>query len=157
MNNKILSIAYGSNLNLPMMHERCPTAFILCQGKVENYEILFRGKGDVGGLSEVMATIEPCEGSSVPVAVWDIQESDEVALDIYEEYPEYYRKQILDVVCGDKTVQATAYIINDGHFLGLPDEEYLNSIREGYESAGFDYSIIESAVERTKSLMSTAK
>jgi uncharacterized protein YozE (UPF0346 family) len=72
-----LYIAYGSNLNLEKMRQRCPTAKVVGAGVVRNWRLLFR----------VVATIEQCKGKQVPVLIWDIQPQDEAALDIYEGYP----------------------------------------------------------------------
>ncbi len=44
-----LYIAYGSNLNLPQMGRRCPTAKVVGTSEIKNYELLFRG----------VATVEP--------------------------------------------------------------------------------------------------
>jgi hypothetical protein len=49
-----LYIAYGSNLNLPQMAFRCPTAEVVGAGEVKGYEMLFRG-----GRRGAVATIEP--------------------------------------------------------------------------------------------------
>lgn len=44
MNRKpTLYIAYGSNLNLPQMAKRCPTAEVVGASRLKNYELLFRG------------------------------------------------------------------------------------------------------------------
>ena len=36
-------LAYGSNLNVPQMRRRCPTATILGTAKLRGWELLFRG------------------------------------------------------------------------------------------------------------------
>ena len=60
-----LYIAYGSNLNLPQMALRCPTAEVVGKSELKDYELLFRG-----GRRGAVATVEPKEGSSVPVLLW---------------------------------------------------------------------------------------
>ena len=35
-------IAYGSNLNIAQMDERCPGAQPVCTAKLEDYELVFR-------------------------------------------------------------------------------------------------------------------
>ena len=41
-------------------------------------------------------TIEPKEGSRVPVAAWEVSAEDELALDRYEGFPTfYYKKEML--------------------------------------------------------------
>ena len=39
----MLYIAYGSNLNLPQMAFRCPTAKVVGASEIESCELLFRG------------------------------------------------------------------------------------------------------------------
>lgn len=71
-----LYIAYGSNLNLPQMALRCPTAEVVGKSELKDYELLFRG-----GRRGAVATVEPKEGSSVPVLLWKIRKQDEASLD----------------------------------------------------------------------------
>ena len=71
-------IAYGSNLNVYQMRYRCPNARIIGTAVMLNYELLFKGSKTGSYL-----TIEPKDGSSVPVAVWETTTADELALDRY--------------------------------------------------------------------------
>ncbi len=144
MKSETLYIAYGSNLNLPQMAFRCPTARVVGASKIKDYELLFRG-----GPGRSVATVEPLKGSSVPVLLWKLKERDLQALDRYEGYPSFYRKEILDVELGGKTVSAMVYIMNDGHPFGSPSDYYLNTIMEGYRSAGFNTELLEQAVEKS--------
>jgi uncharacterized protein (UPF0335 family) len=41
------------------------------------------------------------------------------------------------------------YIMNDGHPFGSPSDYYLDTIMEGYQSAGFDTEFLEKAVEKS--------
>jgi gamma-glutamylcyclotransferase (GGCT)/AIG2-like uncharacterized protein YtfP len=144
MKSETLYIAYGSNLNLPQMSFRCPTAKVVGTSEIKDYELLFRG-----GRRSSVATVEPLKGSSVPVLLWKLKEKDLQALDRYEGYPSFYRKEILPVELKGKTVHAMVYIMNDGHHFGAPSDYYLNTILEGYRSAGFDTEILERAVEKS--------
>ena len=87
-----LYIAYGSNLNLEQMAFRCPTAKVVGKSELKDYELLFRG-----GRRGAVATVEPKAGSTVPVLVWEIQKKDEASLDLYEGYPNFYDKQMLEI------------------------------------------------------------
>lgn len=143
-------IAYGSNLNLPQMKQRCPTATVVGTSEIEGYELLFRGSK-----TGSYATIEPCEGSKVPVLIWSVKPEDELALDRYEGYPRFYGKEAMDLEVADKQVSAFVYIMTDGQQLGVPSEYYLKTIEDGYETAGFDVAVLEKALDRTKELMET--
>lgn len=143
-----LYIAYGSNLNLPQMAHRCPTAEVAGTGELKDYELLFRG-----GRRGAVATVEPKEGSSVPVLLWKIRELDEAALDRYEGYPRLYDKQHLDVELNGKTVSAMVYIMTPGHGFGIPSDYYADVIHQGYESAGFDVQVLEDAIDHAWDLV----
>ncbi|BAE86433.1 MULTISPECIES: gamma-glutamylcyclotransferase family protein [Desulfitobacteriaceae] len=144
MKSENLYIAYGSNLNLPQMAFRCPTAKVVGASEIKGYELLFRG-----GRKSAVATVEPLKGSSVPVLLWKLKERDLQSLDRYEGFPSFYRKEILEVELRGKTVPAMVYIMNDGHPFGSPSDYYLNTILEGYQSAGFDTEFLEQAVEKS--------
>lgn len=136
-----LYIAYGSNLNLPQMAFRCPTAEIAGKSELKGYELLFRG-----GRRGAVATVEPKDGGSVPVLLWKIREADEEALDRYEGYPHFYEKQMMEVELDGKPVSAMVYVMTPGHEFGIPSDYYADVIREGYETAGFDLQILEDAI-----------
>jgi hypothetical protein len=144
MKNKTMYIAYGSNLNLPQMAFRCPTAKVIGASEIKDYELLFRG-----GHRGSVATVEPLKGSNVPVLLWTLKGKDLQVLDRYEGYPSFYRKEILDVELGGKNIPAMVYIMNDGHPFGSPSDYYLNTILEGYKSVGFDTEFLERAVEKS--------
>ena len=108
-------IAYGSNLNVAQMKRRCPTATILATANLKGYELLFKGS-----LTGSYLTIENNERSSVPVAIWEVNLTDELALDRYEGYPNfYYKKNIkLTLILSIKLDTLTARILKlsgDGH------------------------------------------
>ncbi|HEX2925292.1 MAG TPA: gamma-glutamylcyclotransferase family protein [Ruminiclostridium sp.] len=152
MNKKTLYIAYGSNLNLRQMALRCPTARMAGASKIEGYELLFRG-----GSSHSVATVEPLKDSNVPVLLWTLKDRDVQALDRYEGYPNLYRKEIVNVELKGKTVPAMIYLMNEGHPFGSPSDNYLDTIMEGYRSAGFDTEFLEQAVEKSIKLVAQQK
>lgn len=140
MNNK-LYIAYGSNLNLEQMANRCPTAKAVGVSKINNYRLVFRGAH-----AGAVATIEPYKGGSVPVLLWEITPADEAALNRYEGWPYLYRKETLKVRLGGKQVTAMVYIMNEGRPFGQPSCFYYSTILEGYKSADFNIDILRKAV-----------
>lgn len=100
-------IAYGSNLNLKQMARRCPTAKAVKATCLHNYRLMFRGKGTA------VATIEKHKGGKVPILIWQLQSNDEHNLDIYEGFPNLYRKETLKVTVNGRRVQAMVYIMNE--------------------------------------------
>ena len=133
-------LAYGSNLNLAQMAQRCPTAKRLGTAMLDGYGLEFRGQN-----GHAVATIDPGP-SSVPALLWRIKPQDEESLDVYEGWPHFYRKETVDVELDGKPVSAMVYIMNDGYDLAAPDSYYLHSIREGYQAAGFDEAALDAAV-----------
>lgn len=138
-----LYLAYGSNMNQPQMAFRCPTARVVGIGELKGYELLFRGMRE-----SAVATIEPKEGSTVPVLLWKIRQADEEALDIYEGYPRFYGKEMLQVEVDGKTMSAMGYVMTPGHELGIPSAGYADTIREGYEQCGLDTKPLEDAIQK---------
>ena len=80
-------LAYGSNLNVQQMRYRCPDATIFGTAEIPDYQLLFKGS-----MTGFYLTIEKKEGSTVPVAVWEVSECDERNLDAYEGCPNFYYK-----------------------------------------------------------------
>lgn len=137
-----LYIAYGSNLNLRQMAARCPSATVYAAGRLNNWELVFRGSP---GNSH--ATIRRKKGSSVPVLVWSISPSDEYQLDIYEGYPKYYYKQNIMVDIAGKKRKAMVYIMDRSRCPGAPSQYYINTIRQGYMDNDLDMSYFDSSLE----------
>ena len=141
-----LYIAYGSNMNIEQMVHRCRTAKVIGTSVLKGYRLLFRGEHE-----GAVATVEPSEGDSVPVVVWEITPNDEAALDRYEGFPTFYRKETVLVEVNCKPTEAMIYIMNiEDRFgnkreLGNPSPHYYASIRDGYKAAGFDLEILRSA------------
>lgn len=143
-----LYVAYGSNMNLPQMALRCPTAEVVGTSELKDFELLFRGSR-----SSAVATVEPKEGSSVPVLLWKIREADEASLDQYEGYPRFYDKQHVEVELDGKTVSAMVYIMTPGHEFGMPSDWYADVIRQGYETAGLDVQVLTDAIDHAWELV----
>ena len=135
-------IAYGSNMNLEQIERRCPGARVAGKGWLKDHRLFFAGRSEAA-----VASIEPAEGHAVPVVLWEITPRDEQALDRYEGYPWFYGKQDLTVEVNGKQVSAMVYVMGPGFAYGAPSKSYLDCIREGYASAGFDTAVLDEAVE----------
>ena len=143
-------LAYGSNLNLRQMDHRCPDARVAGTAVIPNYKLLFRGSKTGAYL-----TIEPEEGSSVPVAVWLVGAEDEKALDVYEGYPRFYYKKWMTVrITGTRSGKsfyrnAFVYIMREDRPLGIPSPAYVDTCLEGYRAFGFDQALLLDAALRS--------
>lgn len=139
---KRLYVAYGSNLNIRQMKYRCPTAKLYGTGTISNYELQFKGNSE-----SAFATIAPKEGSSVPVAVWEIKPQDERSLDRYEGYPSHYFKQNVPVQLDGEEVTAMVYIMNLKMKFGMPSPYYYQTVLEGYHNCELDTNVLDDAVK----------
>jgi len=139
-------IAYGSNLSVEQMKQRCPDAKVIGMAAIRDWKLVFR----------VHATIEPAEGRVVPVLIWEISERDERNLDRYEGAPSYYRKEDMTVTMTDfegknpREVTATVYLMNDGHPIRTPMKSYYDVLEEGYGRFGFNKYLLERAFEEAR-------
>ena len=134
MTKKTLYIAYGSNLNVRQMAYRCPDAEAVGTGIIKDYRLTFKALG-----ASAFATIEACEGESVPVAVWQISRRDEAALDRYEGHPTHYTREYMDVLMDDgECLNALVYVMNPRAVPRLPSQGYFAAVLSGYRSFGLD-------------------
>lgn len=147
-------LAYGSNLNREQMGYRCPNARPVGTAQLEGWRLVFRGSGSGNYL-----TIEPASGYVVPVAVWAVTEADEAALDRYEGFPVFYRKETLPITytglktAQERQVEAFVYLMNDGHLAGLPTTRYMDICEVGYRDFGFDPEALLEARAYTREVM----
>lgn len=147
MDKKRYYIAYGSNLNVKQMIFRCPGARVIGTAKLEGYRLMFKGSRSGSYL-----TVEPAEGQSVDVGVWEVTPEDELRLDRYEGYPNfYYKKELTLPVKGIKSGKIRerrtfVYIMHEDRMFGLPVERYLTTCAEGFRDFGFDTRALVDAV-----------
>ena len=94
----------------------------------------------------------PDENSEIETAVWAISETDESALDAYEDFPTLYRKEMFEITINGIPKQALVYIMNDGAKKALPCEAYFNCVLDGYVDCGIDTEQLFNAMFDAKQL-----
>jgi len=146
-------LAYGSNLNLENMMNRCPSAKIIGTIMLNDYRLVYKGKND----NYSYLTIERCDGYSIPMAVYEITLTDLLSLDDYEGYPWLYSKSYVPLNIEGKKRKALIYIMNLDFDYHLPSQEYIDICMEGYEDFEFDKNILEQALLDTKRNISKTK
>lgn len=102
---KFLYFAYGSNLNIEQMKNRCPDSIGISSAVLNGWKLIERTYAD----------IEKCPEGCVNGALYEISENDLAALDHYEGYPEYYTRQ--EVVVTDNAgiyQKALVYTMTEG-------------------------------------------
>lgn len=135
-----LYIAYGSNLNKEQMQFRCPTANPIAVATLKDHELVFQGR-PYGAHANVI----PAKGKEVPVAIWEITAKDETNLDIYEGVRGgYYTKEYMDIKVNGEMKEALIYIMTPNPY-GLPTDQYLQTIAEGYDDFDLPISILNDA------------
>lgn len=141
-------LAYGSNLSMAQMAQRCPNAIYVGTAELKDYQLLFKGSQSGSYL-----TVEPKKGSTVPVLVWRISERDEHYLDRYEGYPSFYYKKTMEVevqsFIGEKVnggTEAIIYIMHEDRPIGCPTKHYYDICLEGYCRFGFQQRVLEQAL-----------
>ena len=81
-----LYFAYGSNLNILQMAQRCPDSVGVSAAVLSGWKLVERTYAD----------IEPAAGECVNGALYEISERDLENFDRYEGYPDYYtRNEVL--------------------------------------------------------------
>ena len=141
MNSRLFA-AYGTGVNRAEMTKHCPTAMLIGTTELKNYRIAFRGSK-----AGALATIEKAKGGSVPALLWEISPQDEAALDRWIGVPELYRKTAIKVRRDGTLADALIYILNSGKPQNKPSAFYYSTLLEGYIAAGFDTTILKSAVQ----------
>ena len=134
---KKYSLAYGRNLDIKRMKERCPHCKLVGKGMLKDWQLAFKK----------YITIEKKLGKEVPVGIWEIDEIAEKELDIIEGFPTMYRKEYVEIEINGKLEQALVYIINDTHSK-YPDKPYFERILIGYNDFKFDRKYLYEAVAR---------
>ena len=142
---KRLYIAYGSNLNREQMAFRCPGARPICKSWLKDHRLVFQGSP-----AGAHANVIPEKGCQVPVAVWEIDIFDEIALDRYEGVAGgYYTKETMTVDVQGKKKEALIYIMTP-HGYGLPTYGYLATIVGGYADFKLPADKLNEAVRFSK-------
>lgn len=133
--------AYGSNMNLKQMSDRCAKAMVVGTGILEGYKLTFRGR------YKGVANIEPCKGRTVPIVLWEITQDCEKALDLYEGYPSLYIKKEVEVKVKDKLIKAMVYVMTSEYtnMAAAPTEYYFNIIARGYSDNEVDLKSLQIA------------
>ena len=119
------------------MAKRCPEASYIGSTILKGWRLIFKS----------VATIEKDVRKEVPVGVFEISDQCEKALDVYEDYPQLYDKNKLDVNLKGKLVTAMTYIMVANYGIAPPPGKYFEVISEGYKDCGLDLDFLFEAKE----------
>jgi len=135
----MLYFAYGSNLHHYQMKRRCKDSVFLKKINLKNFRLTFRSKYRA-------ADIEPKKNSLVPGGLFDISKSDEKKLDVYEDFPNLYKKYYF-FYYGKKIMTYTMVKKTEFRF---PTERYLNVVKKGYKDCDLDLLYLTKSLNERK-------
>ena len=116
-------------------NEDVRTQFFLKKYELKGYRLNFRSKYRA-------ADIEKNKNSLVPGALFEISKSDEKKLDIYEDYPNLYKKYYF-FHHGERVMTYTMVKKTSFRF---PTERYLNVVKRGYKDCRLDRKFLKQAL-----------
>jgi gamma-glutamylcyclotransferase (GGCT)/AIG2-like uncharacterized protein YtfP len=126
--------AYGSNMDPAQMARRCPHSPRRGTGWLEEWRLTFGGAEL--GWDGALATVVEASGQRVFVALYEMNEADEAALDMWDGVTlGYYRQAKVRVATEEGDVLAWLYVLN-GYEGGLPSARYLGILADAAETAG---------------------
>ena len=129
---------YGSNLSKEQMAIRCPESKYYASGTLSGYSWLINTRG--------YASIKPSESDFVLGEIFTLSQQDVDYLDIYESVEEgMYLKCNLSVETSKGTIDCLVYIASDSA-PGIPQEEYIERINLGIESANLPDDYVQKAI-----------
>ena len=129
-----LYAAYGSNLDARLMTRRAPHSPLRGTGWLDGWRLTFGGE-DLNWEGALGTVVEDA-AARVFVALYDLSEADEAALDSWDGATlGYYRKSRVRVTTRDGDAVAWLYVIN-GYEGGLPSVRYLSIMADAAEAAG---------------------
>ena len=131
----MLYFAYGSNLNHFQMKRRCKDSIYLKNINLKNFRLTFRSKYRA-------ADIEYKKNSIVPGGLFEISKSDEKKLDVYEDYPNLYKKYYF-YYYGKKVM---TYTMVKKSFFRFPTERYLDIVKKGYKNCKLNNKYLKRAL-----------
>lgn len=146
-------LAYGPNLNLVQMRQRCPNARVVGYTYLFGARLVFRGSKN--GCFLTTDFQQPWCPSMVGCGVYEISDKDEQALDVYAGVPYFYQKQTMQVQCvWDVTtrrevvhnIEAILYTLPASHPLGVPSRRYLQECKSGYDDFHFSFLPLRQAL-----------
>ena len=138
--------AYGSNLNITQLQNRCPSARFQLIATMHGYTLEFRGRA-----KDAKATICIAEHGVVMGAVYDLSTADVKALDMHEGVAggSYKKMNITVIDYNGHPVQAFTYVMAR-RGKGTPSQEYYRTIEEGYRDCGLPFGPLQAALEGKK-------
>ena len=131
--------AYGSNMDVDQMADRCPSARIVSVCRLDGHSFLINSRG--------VATLVPDASSHALGVLWDLPPEDEQTLDDYEGVPTYYQKHLVTVEKDREAIPALIYQATDST-PGRSRPEYMKGIVTAARQHGFDEKYVAELIRK---------
>ena len=118
------------------MKRRCKESIFIKKIKLKNFRLTFRSKYRA-------ADIEKKRNSFVPGGLFEISKSDEKKLDVYEDFPNLYKKYYFSYY-GKKVM---TYTMVKKTIFRYPTKRYLNIVKKGYKDCKLESKFLYSALK----------
>ena len=130
----MLYFAYGSNMNLSQMKDRCPYARFLKRGFIKKYKFVYDGYSSTrrGAAGNIILS----EDSMVWGALFEITEKCLLKLDEREGYPLVYDRQEFEVLDDNGERCMAIVYFRVGKTIGKPSKDYEGVILQGAKDCG---------------------
>ena len=138
-----LYFAYGTNLSVDAMRERCPPGSARKLGAAVLLDHRLEFRADPHGFG--LATVLPARGSRVCGGLWQIDRSCRARLDRYEAWPRVYRREDVPVLFQGRLVRALTYILQRAGPPVRPERDYLETILAGYRDFNLPFAALMQA------------
>ena len=137
----MLYFAYGSNLGSGQFVERCPAARFLGTACLEGFRFVYDGYSVPW--DGAVANILRSEAERLWGALYEITESDRVALDGFEGYPQSYDRRDVEVTNAAGQVRRAMTYYRTGRAVGQPHPDYEKAVLAGARERGLPDEYID--------------
>lgn len=131
---RVCYFAYGSNMSLEQMKQRCPGAQCLGTAVLLGFQYRINQHG--------VATLVPNAGASVHGAMWLLDPVHQVSLDIYEGVPVFYRRFFVSMQHGHEALHTLVYLANDS-LVGVARSNYQEKIVQAARQLNMPFSYVQ--------------
>lgn len=129
MTERLYYFAYGSNLLMEQMVQRCPQSLPFSRGILRNYRLVYKANPSGRGVADII----PSKGNKVYGSVYEVTQEDLKKLDKYEGRPKVYDRHFIEIETNQGMVKCVVYLMQPGYEFQLPNVDYFKKIFNGYE------------------------
>lgn len=137
--------AYGSNMNLGQMKNRCPSARFLHCTMLRGYKFVYDGCSSRRG--GAVANVVKSENGIVYGALFEVDETCIKKLDRHEGYPTCYQREVVEVLDDKNNAFKAIIYLRETQQEGQPSDEYRNLVLQGAIDCGLPEDYIDTFIK----------